>query len=264
MDLAESPGHRLPSEKRHPWEEVRFEFILKLIEQSPTLQEGDIILDVGCGDAYITERLAAQYPDSFFYAVDPGFTDESIARHRAAAGKNLYFCTSMAEVIVGLQGKTTTLILLTDVIEHIEDDAAFLRSLCNGSFCNEATHMLITVPAFSSLFTSRDKALGHYRRYTNSTLRSLVQQCGLDVLSHGYFFLSLLGARLLRVIGERVFRSKTSAESDLLTWNGGPMSTRTARMLLRADLVTTRMLRKIGLNPVGLSNYCICKPYPHG
>ena len=264
MDLAESLGHRLPSEQRHPWEEARFEFIMHLIGETLTLNTGDIVVDIGCGDAYVTEQLAACFPDAKFYAVDPAFTDEFLERHRATAQPNILFFRTTNELADKLREQTATLILLTDVIEHIEDDAAFLRSLCRQKFCAATTHLLITVPAFQSLNTARDKALGHFRRYTNASLRALLSKSGLRDLSHGYFFFSLVGVRLLRVIGERMFGSKKSNETDLLTWRKSSFATRAALALLRTDLLIMRALRRIGINPIGLSNYCICIPNVNG
>ena len=66
--------------------------------------------------------------------------------------------------------------------------------------------MLITVPAYPWLWSGHDVALGHRRRYTAGTLRSVVAATGLSLAHLGYFntalFPAIAGVRLMkRVVG---------------------------------------------------------------
>lgn len=64
-------------------------------------------------------------------------------------------------------------VVATDVLEHIEDaDAAFAKLV---SLVKPGGRIVITVPAGQWLFGYHDVMLGHYRRYTKSTLRRLVE-----------------------------------------------------------------------------------------
>ena len=84
------------------------------------------------------------------------------------------------------------------------------------------TRLLITVPAYQSLFSSHDSFLGHYRRYSNGSLRRLIERSGFKVLDIGYFFGSLLPVRILQVIKERLFGLKPDQPtSGIVTWTGG-------------------------------------------
>ncbi len=59
-----------------------------------------------------------------------------------------------------------------DVFEHIEDD---VKSVSEVHRVLKKSGMLIfTVPAFKVLFSSHDKHLGHYRRYSKGMLRRLL------------------------------------------------------------------------------------------
>jgi SAM-dependent methyltransferase len=61
-------------------------------------------------------------------------------------------------------------ILYVDVLEHIADDREELANATRRLL--PAGHLLVLSPAHQWLFSPFDKALGHFRRYRRSTLRS--------------------------------------------------------------------------------------------
>ena len=65
-----------------------------------------------------------------------------------------------------------------NVLEHIEDDAAALRSL--HAKLTDGGKLLIYVPAFPVLYTSMDAKVGHVRRYTRDTLMTRVTAAGFQ------------------------------------------------------------------------------------
>jgi len=75
---------------------------------------------------------------------------------------------------------------LFDVVEHIEDDRAFLRGL--RSLLKPGARVYITVPAFQALWSSEDVYAGHYRRYSVRTLTEALRQSGFEVEYISYFF----------------------------------------------------------------------------
>jgi SAM-dependent methyltransferase len=66
-----------------------------------------------------------------------------------------------------------------NVLEHIEDDAAALRSL--HAKLTDRGRLLIYVPAFPVLYTSMDAKVGHVRRYTRETLMTRVTAAGFQI-----------------------------------------------------------------------------------
>ena len=101
-------------------------------------------------------------------------------------------------------------IVLLDVLEHLQDPVLALR---NAAQCLTATGKIIfTVPAYPFLFSDWDERLGHFRRYTASTLQLHAREAGLRVvkLSHWNSF-TLPAACVLRVI-RKVFPSPTGTE----------------------------------------------------
>jgi SAM-dependent methyltransferase len=80
------------------------------------------------------------------------------------------------------------LIILTDVLEHIKYDNNLLKQLSN--LLNKNGKILITVPAFNFLFSSKDKQLHHYRRYDKSELKNKINKFFiLEKISYYNFFL---------------------------------------------------------------------------
>ena len=66
-----------------------------------------------------------------------------------------------------------------NVLEHFEDDAEVL-SLLAGSVVPGGT-IVLWVPAYQSLYGDFDRQVGHFRRYTPSTLRDAARRAGLSV-----------------------------------------------------------------------------------
>lgn len=88
-------------------------------------------------------------------------------------------------------------VIMLDVIEHIKDDIACLyearQVLSRGGMA------VLTVPAHQFLFSSWDKILGHYRRYSKSRLCRAFRDVGFQPMVISYHnALSFLPALILR------------------------------------------------------------------
>lgn len=77
------------------------------------------------------------------------------------------------------------LVLLLDVLEHIDDDVGSLKAIVPKLAAGG--HVLVTVPAFPWLWSDHDVAHHHFRRYTRSSLRRTAEAAGLEVVRIGYF-----------------------------------------------------------------------------
>jgi SAM-dependent methyltransferase len=92
-------------------------------------------------------------------------------------------------------------VMLSNVLEHIEDDATAVRQF--RAVLPVGGRLVILVPALMSLYGSIDEAIGHYRRYDPAMLRGVLETNGFEVESVEW--LNLLGipgwfvnSRLLR------------------------------------------------------------------
>jgi SAM-dependent methyltransferase len=93
-------------------------------------------------------------------------------------------------------------ITLFDVIEHVKEDGASLQAL--SSLLNPGGRIVITVPAFSFLWSQHDDENHKQRRYRRRDLVGLARQCGLslDYISYFNFWLfpPVASVRLIRKI----------------------------------------------------------------
>jgi SAM-dependent methyltransferase len=79
-----------------------------------------------------------------------------------------------------------------NVLEHIEQDVAALRSIAD--MLAQGGRAVVLVPAFQSLYGTLDVELGHCRRYTRRSLAAAMTGAGLTVERVFYFnFAGALG-----------------------------------------------------------------------
>jgi hypothetical protein len=256
MDLIEAKERGFDSGVRHPWELARVDVIHKLICRHAPPGPGAHVMDIGCGDTFVVEQLAARWRDATFYAIDTAFTSELIAHYRAHLDNPRVVPLPSLDAVPSLP-KPVALVLLMDVIEHIDDAKTFLADLRQRIFVGPDTKFLITVPAYQSLFCSHDTFLGHYRRYSNRSLRGQLEASGFGVIDIGYFFSSLLPVRVAQVCKERLVGAGTMS-TGLVAWNGGAKKAAVLRRLLRLDAGVSMFFNRFGIRLAGLSNYAIC------
>ena len=76
-------------------------------------------------------------------------------------------------------------IIYLDVIEHIENDQNEILNAYNR--LNKDGYLIINVPAFQFLYTDYDKKIGHYRRYSKSSFKELLQNLNINNFKMSYF-----------------------------------------------------------------------------
>ena len=246
MDLVESA---LFQGTRHPWETARVDAVRRLLAGRRS-GDGLRVLDVGCGDGYVSRMLFGGGVSAQADLVDTGFTEEAAARMDNAGGRFRFHRTMESA------GADYDLILLLDVLEHAEDAAALLAAAAARLAENGA--MLVTVPAFNALFSSHDRFLRHHRRYSLGQLTGLGTGLGLRVVGSGYLFFSLLAPRIVSVILERTGLVSGQA-TGVGAWNGGPWVTGLISGYLGLENSIMIQLSGMGICPPGLTAWMICK-----
>ena len=156
------------------------------------------LLDIGAGSGVFSKRLLRGGAASAI-CIDPAYQEE---RQEIFDGKPMCFLRQIGS-------EECDLILLMDVLEHVDDDVGLIRSTLVGAA--EHAYVLITVPAFQTLFSAHDMFLEHKRRYTLRQVEEVVRAAGLEILSARYFFAFLLPiAATLRLL-----KQQSEAKSDL-------------------------------------------------
>jgi 2-polyprenyl-3-methyl-5-hydroxy-6-metoxy-1,4-benzoquinol methylase len=132
------------------------------------------IIDVGAGSGFFSISLASDYSDCKVVCIDTNYLEDSQSRDGS-----IMFTNST----VPLQGD---LYLLMDVLEHVENDQKLL--IDNLEMANPGSIVLITVPAFKSLWSSHDVFLEHFRRYRIKDLIKIAESCDLRIIESHYLF----------------------------------------------------------------------------
>ncbi len=145
------------------------------------------LLELGCGSGNVLEMLG-----QFGEAVGME-ADEALAAAARAAGLDVRD-GALPEGRVVPEG-WPEVVLLLDVLEHVDDEAATLRAaremLAPGGM------LVVTVPAYDWLWSGHDVALEHRRRYGATGLRAVVTAAGFTITYLSYFNGLLLPALAL-------------------------------------------------------------------
>lgn len=173
---------------------VRDKHILKLLEPN----QGDRILDIGCGLGYFSHLLSQRGATVWGTDIDTA----CITFATSNFGSN--FVIGRAESLP-FKADTFDKILCSEVLEHIEDDEKALSEILRLG-CGGGT-VVITVPALEGIFGSRIKRIGHQSRNSSSgeyhcrdgykadELANLMRDHGVEVVEVRYtmvFFVELL------------------------------------------------------------------------
>jgi len=135
------------------------------------------LLELGCGSGNVLAALT-----EFGEAVGMEANDDLITAARAAG---LDVRVGHLPDDLGVAPGWAEVVLLLDVIEHVDDDVATLGAARAG--IGEGGLLVVTVPAYRWLWSGHDEVLGHRRRYTAGELRAAVERAGFAVLRVSYF-----------------------------------------------------------------------------
>ena len=174
-------------EDRHWWFAGRRRILRAVVERVCPPGAGRSILDVGCGTG---ANLAALADGWRCRGLDASSDAVRLAGERFP-GLEVVRAEDPLERADWL--READVVLLMDVIEHVEDDFELLSRVLGP--LRAGAHVLITVPADPQLWSPHDESFGHWRRYEAQRLRLTWQ--GLPVTER---LLSGMNARLLPVI----------------------------------------------------------------
>jgi SAM-dependent methyltransferase len=196
-------------------------------------RDPDRILDVGAGSGFFSKVLLRWTTARSAVCVDPGYaTDWS----ETEGGKTIAFRRQSA---VG----DADVVLLMDVIEHVDDDIALLRSYAVSA--RPGTRFIVSVPAFSWMWSPHDEFLEHRRRYTLGQALSALSSAGLKPVGGFYFFAALFPAIAAVRLCRRVLGVQAHAGSDVRPHH--PLTNRLLAWVCRAESSIARHNRLFGL-----------------
>jgi SAM-dependent methyltransferase len=183
--------------ENHWWFRVRERVILELLHRRQPPGGWKTILDIGCGDGLFFPELMRLGEVEGVEPVAEIIGPDNPFRERIHVGP---FDETFRPC------KRYSLILMLDVLEHLEDPATALRQAV--SLLQPGGSILITVPAFLLLWTSHDTLNDHYTRYTKASFRRVAKEAAMNVSESRYLFFWLFLAKLGVRAKEGIFGSK--------------------------------------------------------
>jgi 2-polyprenyl-3-methyl-5-hydroxy-6-metoxy-1,4-benzoquinol methylase len=191
-------------EDSHWWFVARARIVSALLARFSDRQDKPLILDVGCGTGGMVNNLSPRFN---CLGVDTSETAIRLAREKYPSAR--FDCADAFRFIEERRDEVSC-VLLMDVLEHIEDDRAFLRKIIDR--LAPGSRILITVPANMKLWTEHDVTAHHFRRYEMETLAALWDGAEVQARVVSYF-----NTRLFPIIRAVRFLAKRLG----VTWGRG-------------------------------------------
>jgi len=161
----------------HWWYQGRQRILSQILHSFP-LPKNSQILEMGCATGENLEWLK-----DFGHLT--GIEPDSWAVMKAKQKKIGHIYMGSLPNNMPNISETFDLVTLLDVLEHIDNDMLALKVL--KKWLKPNGYMLITVPAYSFLWSSLDEINHHKRRYTRNQLHDCLTQNGYSVEYISYF-----------------------------------------------------------------------------
>lgn len=233
--------HLTSIEEGYFWFEGRILWIKSLISryfdrsQVSTLS----LADLGCGTGQVAKILNDEFSFKKVVLVDghsypiASWKDSQVCRLKQNLEEDLHF------------EEKVDLITCLDVLEHLKNDENFLKNVRKQ--LSQNGKLLLTVPAFSFLFSDWDKQWGHFRRYRIRDLKKTLQESGFSIEFSSYAWSFLLPAALLRLLSKHSHQEFPSVSKFV---NGCLLTA------CRVEIALSRWFRI----PLGTSVIVVAKP----
>lgn len=170
MDLSETSDLQ-PSE--HWYFLHKLEWLKRSIDKY--VSNPSTSIDIGAGIGYFSKELKRIYPRLTPNCVDTNYLDSDLGEI-----DGVFFTTKYSDA------DSADIILMMDVLEHVESDEQLIWTYLPAA-SKDAT-WLITVPAFQSLWSGHDVALGHFRRYRRKQLLTILEKLDFEIIDARYLF----------------------------------------------------------------------------
>ena len=174
---------------------------------------GARVLEVGAGLG-ATTAVMCDGSQTEWVCLEPDASMAAEIERRIRAGQLPSCCASRVGTVASLSpAERFDTIIYIDVLEHIEEDR---RELHEASLhLNPGGHLIVLSPAYPFLYSPFDRAIGHFRRYTRTSLAACTPEtCRIVKLFH----LDSLG--VFTSLANRLFlHQDVPTEKQILFWD---------------------------------------------
>ena len=204
---------------QHFWCKRRFEVLRKLADRR--LRSVKRAAEIGCGNGVLQRQLEDAYD-----LAPAGFDLHEAALRQNICRRGEVYCYDIHDRTEEFR-KAFDLLLMFDVLEHIEDQHRFLESA--RFHMADRGCIIINVPALQWLYSPYDRVQGHQRRYSLADIFDVANRSGFRVSKATYW-----GGPLIPVLALR---------KAILTLGRTRMDNYSAGFDSRGDLVNTALYR---------------------
>jgi SAM-dependent methyltransferase len=143
---------------------------------------GQRIVEVGAGTGTFANHLLNAAPGSWLTLIEPADNNFPILQRRFATNERVRLVKGYLSDAIGTNQADA--IVAVNVLEHVDDHEGFVSQA--SEMLRDGGYLLIFVPALPVLFGSLDEQFEHYRRYTKSSLRNVLNRQGLGEVELRY------------------------------------------------------------------------------
>lgn len=158
-------------EDTHWWYVSKQRIVASLIRRYATPGVRLRIADLGCGCGAMLDRLRGAHD---VVGVDP-----SPLAIEFSARRGINVLQGSFPDQIPLERGAFDVVLMLDVIEHLEDDHAGVKAA--AALLKPGGVLIATVPAYQWLWSDWDELHHHFRRYNRDMLRGVVRSAGLSI-----------------------------------------------------------------------------------
>jgi SAM-dependent methyltransferase len=169
------------SAQYHPANRFRYWLIASRLRRY--LKTGTSVLDMGCGHAGLLARLSSDFPSGHFAGCD--ISRNVIARNKVQHPEMGFFAADVtaeefAGQAAGALGRSGfDIVISSEVIEHVENDAALLRNAVAA--LSPGGYLILTTQS-GPRYRVDFELLHHLRHYDRAALEDMVKSAGLDIV----------------------------------------------------------------------------------
>jgi SAM-dependent methyltransferase len=242
---AEAYKEMIELQEEHWWFVARRDVIKSVINMQVPQGSTSKILEIGCGVGGNVGLLSqsGQYRGIDMHKPAIDYCSEKYPQFE-------FQCTRVEDIPQEFNSNKFDSIYLLDVLEHIDDQVAILKSAQN--YLTPSGKILVTVPAFEFLWSPHDDFVHHVRRYTKAGLKKVLEDSGYRVERISYFNSILFPLALIQRLGMRLLNRKLSTHLStpptVVNWLFKVTFAQEAWILKRTNL------------PVGLSIIAVVSP----
>lgn len=145
---------------------------------------GRRILEIGAGTGQLAQFLMRTHAYDKYVAIEPSPHFFASLREVATNTQNFEVLQATAPELPKSYDGAFDTVFSIHVMEHIEDDAAFLRECIR--LTRPGGHVVVLVPALQFLYSPLDEKIGHFRRYEKAMLTNLAAKLGMELVVNRY------------------------------------------------------------------------------